>query len=240
MKKRKKILEYLYIYSTKNILNEKCYVGQHASNDKDNKYLGSGILIDKAIKKYGRKNFIKTIIEFCNNEEELNEREIYWIKQLNTIHPYGYNISEGGYGNGTRGVVPWNKGKHGIYSKETIEKMTKKLKLINVKGCKGHPCSEEAKLKIGAANKINSAGEKNGMFGKHHTEETLQKMRDHVFTDEHKKHMSESQKGKKLSEETKIKLKRREKCIYCGAEMNISNLNKYHNKHCKYKNKGEK
>ena len=177
MKKRKKLLNYLYIYYTENMITNKGYVGQHASNDEnDKKYLGSGILISKSIKKYGRENFKKEIIEYCENENQLNEKEEFWIKEKNTLYPNGYNISASGYRNGTRSVEPWNKGKHGIYSKETIEKMTKKLKKINVKGRKGIPRSEECKRKIGEKNKINSLGKRNGMYGKHHTKESRKKM----------------------------------------------------------------
>jgi len=38
-----------------------------------------------------------------------------------------------------------------------------------------------------------------------------------------------------VSEETKKKMRRIEKCIYCGKEMNISNLMRYHNENCKNK-----
>lgn len=44
------------------------------------------------------------------------------------------------------GHVPWNKGKTGIHSPETIEKMTKHLKGNTFK--KGKKCSEESKLKM--------------------------------------------------------------------------------------------
>jgi group I intron endonuclease len=176
MKERKKKFTYMYVYLTTNIVNGKGYVGQHVSDDKNNKYLGSGILINKAIQKYGKNNFAKEIIEYCTSEKQLNEQEEYWIKEKHTLTPNGYNISESGYGNGTRGVEPWNKGKHGIYSDETIERMTRKLKLINVKGCEGHPRSEKCKRKIGDKNKINSLGEKNGMFGRHHSQESRDKM----------------------------------------------------------------
>lgn len=176
MKKRKNKLKYLYIYLTKNLITNKVYIGQHASNNLNDNYLGSGVLLNKSIKKHGKSNFINGIIELCDNELHLNEREEYWIKKYNTLIPNGYNVSKSSYGNGTRGVEPWNKGKTGIYSNETIERMTKKLKILNVKGCPGRPRSEETKRKIGAANKINSLGAKNGMYNKQHTTESKEKM----------------------------------------------------------------
>lgn len=176
MKKRKNNFRYKYIYLTRNLINNKCYIGQHISYKEIDSYIGSGKLLKRAIKKYGKNNFIKEIIEYCKNEIELNEKEEFYIKKFNTQIPKGYNISKSGYCNGTRGVEPWNKGKKGIYSKETIEKMTKKLKLINVKGMKGHKRSEECRRKIGEANKINSLGEKNGMYRRKHSKESRKKM----------------------------------------------------------------
>ncbi len=168
---------YKFVYLTKNLINGKCYVGQHVSMNEMDSYMGSGVILKKAFRKYGKDNFVNGIIEYCETEDELNEREEYWILNFNSKIPNGYNISESGYRNGTRGVEPWNKGKTGIYSEETIEKMTREIRKINIKGRKGHSCSEEQKRKIGEANKINSAGEKNGMYNRKHSEESKQKMR---------------------------------------------------------------
>lgn len=63
-----------------------------------------------------------------------------------------------------RKIGEGNKGK--IISEET----RKKLSIAN----KGRPCSDEAKQKLSEANK----GEKNGFYGKKHTEETRQKMKE--------------------------------------------------------------
>lgn len=87
----------MIIYKTINLINGKIYIGQDTLNDPA--YMGSGKLFIKAIKKYGKKNFKKEIIEICSCVEELNEREIYWIQYYNsTDHKIGYNISTGGLG----------------------------------------------------------------------------------------------------------------------------------------------
>ncbi len=87
----------MIIYMVTNLINGKIYVGKDGKNNPD--YYGSGILIKKAIKKYGIQNFIKSILEFCTDEENLNERERYWIDLLDSRNPIiGYNISEGGDG----------------------------------------------------------------------------------------------------------------------------------------------
>jgi hypothetical protein len=62
-------------------------------------YIGSGKLLLKAIKKYGKENFERQIIEKCNSKNELNEREKYWISFYKTNdRNIGYNISLGGNG----------------------------------------------------------------------------------------------------------------------------------------------
>ena len=84
------------IYKTTNMVNGKIYVGKSIKSDSS--YLGSGLQINAAIKKYGRENFTKEIIEECL-ADILDEREIYWIDILDARNTkIGYNISIGGTG----------------------------------------------------------------------------------------------------------------------------------------------
>jgi group I intron endonuclease len=114
----------MIIYKTTNSINGKFYIGKDAKNKKN--YLGSGTILKQAIKKYGKSNFTKEILEVCNSLEHLAEREKYWITKLNAIET-GYNIAEGGIGGDTithnpnrykagfyKGFIPWNKGIKGI------------------------------------------------------------------------------------------------------------------------------
>lgn len=48
-----------FIYLIENKINNKCYVGYHSTTDVNDRYFGSGKLIKRAVKKYGRKNFSK-------------------------------------------------------------------------------------------------------------------------------------------------------------------------------------
>ena len=101
------------IYVTTNKINQKSYVGYHSTNNLEDNYLGSGVYLTRAIKKYGRENFERKILEFC---DVLNweERETFWIAEKNTKYPNGYNLTDGGEG----GI-----GK--IVSNETKELMSK-------------------------------------------------------------------------------------------------------------------
>jgi group I intron endonuclease len=91
----------MIIYKTTNLINNKIYIGKDCYNNP--KYLGSGLLLNKAIKKYGKGNFKKEIIEHCSTKEHLNEREIYWIEYYNSRDSnIGYNIAKGGHGGFTK------------------------------------------------------------------------------------------------------------------------------------------
>lgn len=90
----------MIIYKTTNLIDKKFYIGKDKYNNPN--YIGSGKLLHKAIKKYGVENFQKEVIEECYTEEQLNEREKFWIKILNaTDRKIGYNISIGGEGGDT-------------------------------------------------------------------------------------------------------------------------------------------
>jgi hypothetical protein len=88
----------MIIYKTTNLLNGKIYVGKDSKNNPD--YYGSGVAIKEAIKRLGKENFKKEIIEYCT-ADNINEREIYWIEQTNCRDlSIGYNLAPGGDGGG--------------------------------------------------------------------------------------------------------------------------------------------
>lgn len=110
------------VYIGINKKTHKAYVGLHSIGNGRNKVSvkaarwskhlkgksGCTRLIN-SIKKHGTKAFVWYVIELCG-ENELDEREAFWIKKLNTISPAGYNLESGGR----------NMQKHSL---ETIEAM---------------------------------------------------------------------------------------------------------------------
>lgn len=94
---KEKNYKYYYIYLTKNLTNNKCYIGWHATNKLYDGYIGSGHLFKKAVKKYGKNNFVNGILEFCEYDE-IFKKEKEWIYNLNTKAPIGYNLTMGGEG----------------------------------------------------------------------------------------------------------------------------------------------
>ena len=94
----------MIIYKTTNNINDKIYVGQDAINDPS--YFGSGLILERAIKKYGIHNFRKEILEHCSSKQQLNEREIFWIAILDSTNRCkGYNIAKGGSGGNVFGQL---------------------------------------------------------------------------------------------------------------------------------------
>ena len=111
---------YNYIYKITNNINGKIYIGKHSTDKLNDYYMGSGVLLRKAKYKYGIENFTKEYLAFCDSEETLNWLERFYIKKYNAKE-YGYNLSDGGEG---PSGCSWNKGKHNVYTQETLLKMS--------------------------------------------------------------------------------------------------------------------
>ena len=91
---------YYYLYRTTNTINNNIYVGVHQTKKKNDPYMGSGILILKAIKKYGRENFKKEILEYFNNREDMLAEERRIVDEAFIARKDTYNIIVGGCGGG--------------------------------------------------------------------------------------------------------------------------------------------
>lgn len=119
------------IYKITNLINNKIYIGQNI-NDNIN-YYGSGLLIKNAIKKYGKQNFSKEILEICSSKKELNDKEIYWIEYYkSTDKNIGYNIHIGGTG-GKLVDIEYKKGKsydevYGLEKSKHIKELLSNIK----------------------------------------------------------------------------------------------------------------
>lgn len=88
---------YGYIYKTTNLITNKIYIGQHTAKQfEPDKYIGSGLILLRAIEKYGKEQFNCELLCECFSKEELNQQEIYYIDLYNSTDPnIGYNISSG-------------------------------------------------------------------------------------------------------------------------------------------------
>lgn len=207
---------YGFIYCTTNLINNKKYIGQHKYCGRiDKYYLGSGVALSRAVKKYGRDNFKREIICECSTLEELNGKEIYYIKLLDAINSKDfYNIGLGGNGS-EHGNEWWLRATPEQIAHANAIRSEKMSGRNNPFYGKKH--SDETKKKL---SKLASqrTGDKNPFYGKH-------------ISTEHRKKMQEAQGsligernpfyGKKHSLETRkmISEKARQRALapdYCG------------------------
>ncbi|MGF1620181.1 MAG: GIY-YIG nuclease family protein [Rhodomicrobiaceae bacterium] len=78
------------------------------------------------IRKYGAENFVFKVIRYRSTKELLFESERYYISQLDTIHPYGYNRNSGGQGSTSEGGRKSQETKRKRYTPEEISERYRK------------------------------------------------------------------------------------------------------------------
>lgn len=195
---------YYTVYKITNKINGHFYIGKHITKNLDDGYIGSGKLIKAAIKKHGKENFIKEILEFLNTEEEMNEAE----KRYVVLGEGSYNLCPGGHGgfgyinssnlNGAYlGVnkmkelhkdsewhLWWSERKNEGQTKIDHDIRLKKWKetfknngALKANHFKDKNHTEETKKKMSLSHKNKHNGEKNSQFGKPRSEETKAKIR---------------------------------------------------------------
>jgi len=76
-----------------NQINGKQYLGSHLGSPNDG-YIGSGVYFSRAIKKYGIDKFKRTIIEDNIPDDELRDREQYYLDVYDVLNNENfYNLS---------------------------------------------------------------------------------------------------------------------------------------------------
>jgi hypothetical protein len=89
--------ESIYIvYETTNLINGKYYIGVHKVNGSN--YLGYGVLLTSAVKKYGRSNFIRETLRSFDNKDDAYKFESLIVTKDLTTNPHCYNKIIGGIG----------------------------------------------------------------------------------------------------------------------------------------------
>ena len=182
---------YGYIYITTNLINNKKYIGQHKSDVFTEDYKGSGTALWNAIDKYGWENFKVELLEGCDSQDELNEREYYWTQYYDAVNSREfYNLREGG---NQPGISEETKSKISntlleYYKSNCVFYETKKKIKMNHRNYQ----SDETRIKISesrkgvkfsmehrkklSSNHCNVSKENNPFYGKHHSEESKMKL----------------------------------------------------------------
>ncbi len=88
--------EYHYFYKITNLINEHYYYGIHSTNNLNDGYMGSGVRLNKAYKKYGIENFTKEILKFFNSRKEASDYEAEVVTETLIRKDDCYNMIVGG------------------------------------------------------------------------------------------------------------------------------------------------
>lgn len=221
---------YYYLYEIKNNVNNKIYVGVHETDDLDDGYMGSGKLIQSAIKKYGVNNFTKTILQFFDTSENMYVKEAEIVNESFVSRKDTYNIANGGSG----GSIKQNR-------KPFNKKHTEETKLKMSKANSNRIVSEETRKKLRDTNWAKTNPEKQ----KQHAIKAG-KMR--WSDDIHPNHLAESKikisNSLKLFNENRKKLglknlnsgliRAKVKCPHCQKEGAMNTMSRFHFDNCKF------
>lgn len=111
-------MAYGIIYRAHNLVNNKNYIGQTIKsldtrkNAHYSKY-SNCVYFHKALEKYAKTDWEWLIIDEAENQQELDNKEKYWIAFYKSNNSeYGYNLTEGGQG--SPGVVVTNEHKQKV------------------------------------------------------------------------------------------------------------------------------
>lgn len=160
------------IYCIENISTSKKYIGQSVNiSDRWKKHISElnrnshhNDYLQKAWNKYGKDDFRFYVLEYCSTDE-LNNKEDSYIKLHNTMdRDYGYNLKSGGQDHNYQSEEVRHKISES--NKKTYQNSNlKEIRQIDALNQWSNPGIKEKIM-----------GENNGMYGRHHSEETKRKI----------------------------------------------------------------
>ena len=171
--------KYYFIYQTTNKLNGKYYIGKHETYNLNDGYVGSGLLLQKAINKYGIENFERTILFFVNDIDSLNFAEKETVTEEVVNDPMSYNLKiggDGGWDYANKVLTTEERRKH-VFDSLTLEQ--RKFLSDSSKQYWNNMSDDERKAVIQKSSKALKEYYKthtSAWLGRHHTKETKEKL----------------------------------------------------------------
>jgi group I intron endonuclease len=161
--------EFHVVYKTTNSFNGKIYIGAHSTNNLSDGSLGSGKILIDAVKKYGKETFLVEIIEFFNTRKEAFEYEKILVDDIFVSNDNTYNICTGGLGCSEKSEEFKKQVSDKLKGRVFSEEHCRKISLAQI-GEKNHRYGKEN------PNTPKLFGEDNGMYGKKHSIESIEKI----------------------------------------------------------------
>jgi group I intron endonuclease len=194
------------IYKITNSVNGKIYIGQ-TTYTMHERFIGhcygksNCLKLIRAINRYGRENFILTLMTVCGTIETANYWETYFIQRYNSIKQ-GYNIKHGG-ANGPHSAATRRKLSKSLKGRKFTEEHKRKIAVSKI----GKPRSQEVKDSMSKRMKGKYSGNKNPFYGKKHTQKTIDELKkiDHSGSKNAMFGKKHSNTMKEKSRQTKIK-----------------------------------
>lgn len=110
------------VYKTINKINQRYYIGKHSFTRIADGYIGSGVLLKKAIKKYGKENFYCQHLKYFSNEQDAYDYEKQLITDEVLFDSKNYNVRVGGSGYSANEVTKETRQKQSNAQKKRIGK----------------------------------------------------------------------------------------------------------------------
>lgn len=171
---------FYYLYQITNNLNGKIYVGVHKTNNINDGYMGSGKVIQSALKKYEIENFTKVILETFEDSKSMYAREKEVVTKQFLSRDDVYNIRRGGFGGfdyiNVTGKNLYGKNGQLGYGGENLHNSVTKDRLIKQDRYNDYLLKISATMKEG----YRSGRLKPTFKGRTHSEETLTKLKGHI------------------------------------------------------------
>ena len=156
------------VYKTKNLKDNREYIGVHSTEDVNDNYLGSGTHLKLAIAFYGLDSFSKEILYTFNTKKEAYDKEAELVNEEYVNRKDTYNMKIGGQGGWDHThSIPDQVEKRRAGNKKAIEEGRAAMWRL----------SPEKRSQM-------TSGENNGFYGKTHSKEARKKIAESKKMDE--------------------------------------------------------